>query len=308
MKSSRSTKVKPDKEEECGIWLDTKELKQKKQNRTRPIISRSSVSVLFSFTQTRLNMPVTRQSSISSFFTPKPTDPNRSETHTEMTHTGSKRKHHLTIDSSCHTPELHLQNWDADWERPKDTDGKEQRFLRLIRGEEDEPPEKRKPVAHHTEEYPNLTHTFLHGASREAPPSPKDADKHEARDQKLTVLVSRSVNEHRGRSSATPRRKTNASPGKRTGKENRCPASPIQNTPPSPFKRRLVSRLTERHTLPNASETLAGLFTQDSEGLCVIAHRDREGRSQSDAASVTEEEDEEMLFTQDSEGNMVIKH
>jgi len=27
----KSTKVKPAEEEECGIWLDTKELKEKKQ-------------------------------------------------------------------------------------------------------------------------------------------------------------------------------------------------------------------------------------------------------------------------------------
>lgn len=31
MKSSKSTKAKPAEEEECGIWLDTKELKEKKQ-------------------------------------------------------------------------------------------------------------------------------------------------------------------------------------------------------------------------------------------------------------------------------------
>lgn len=37
MKSTKNTKVKPAasaKEEECGIWLDTKEIKEKKQQVT----------------------------------------------------------------------------------------------------------------------------------------------------------------------------------------------------------------------------------------------------------------------------------
>lgn len=37
MKSTKNTKVKPAasaQEEECGIWLDTKELKEKKQQVT----------------------------------------------------------------------------------------------------------------------------------------------------------------------------------------------------------------------------------------------------------------------------------
>lgn len=68
-------------------------------------------------------------------------------------------------------------------------------------------------------------------------------------------------------------------------------------------------------------ESLATLFTQDSEGFRVIAHRGLQTRSplkdQSNLSTelvrtsvckyVVEDEDE-MLFTQDSQGNMVIKH
>ncbi|XP_041868549.1 aurora kinase A and ninein-interacting protein [Melanotaenia boesemani] len=68
-------------------------------------------------------------------------------------------------------------------------------------------------------------------------------------------------------------------------------------------------------------DSLATLFTQDSEGFRVIAHRGLQTRSplkdQSNLSTeivrtnvytcVTEDEDE-MLFTQDSQGNMVIKH
>lgn len=66
----------------------------------------------------------------------------------------------------------------------------------------------------------------------------------------------------------------------------------------------------------------AALFTQDSEGFRVIAHRGPPTRSplrdESNVSSAgvrscpykyeDDEEEDEMLFTQDSQGNMVIKH
>ncbi|XP_044026716.1 uncharacterized protein LOC122863917 [Siniperca chuatsi] len=70
-------------------------------------------------------------------------------------------------------------------------------------------------------------------------------------------------------------------------------------------------------------DSLAMLFTQDSEGFRVIAHRGLQARSplkdQSNISAgvvrtsaykplVEEDEEDEMLFTQDSQGNMVIKH
>ncbi|CAG5891912.1 unnamed protein product [Menidia menidia] len=69
-------------------------------------------------------------------------------------------------------------------------------------------------------------------------------------------------------------------------------------------------------------DSLAMLFTQDSEGFRVIAHRGLLPRSplkdQSNQSvgimracahkSVSDEEDDEVLFTQDSQGNTVIKH
>uniref|UniRef100_UPI003AB03792 uncharacterized protein n=1 Tax=Centroberyx gerrardi TaxID=166262 RepID=UPI003AB03792 len=70
-------------------------------------------------------------------------------------------------------------------------------------------------------------------------------------------------------------------------------------------------------------DSLAMLFTQDSEGFRVIAHRGLQARSPlkdhtnlsmgvvkrtSAYKSLVEDEEEEMLFTQDSQGNMVIKH
>ncbi|KAI3358582.1 hypothetical protein L3Q82_014999 [Scortum barcoo] len=70
-------------------------------------------------------------------------------------------------------------------------------------------------------------------------------------------------------------------------------------------------------------DSLAMLFTQDSEGFRVIAHRGLQARSplkdQSNISTATarmnafkslveEDEEDEMLFTQDSQGNLVIKH
>lgn len=80
----------------------------------------------------------------------------------------------------------------------------------------------------------------------------------------------------------------------------------------------------KRTQLPCKAEdedSLAMLFTQDSEGFRVIAHRGTRGRSplkdhsnintgmsEMSACKSLPEEEEEMLFTQDSQGNVVIKH
>lgn len=179
-------------------------------------------------------------------------------------------------------------------------------------------------------------------------PSPKHTDRHDLRDQKASVkgsiLTSRPENHKRLSASVNTNKyqeqswhKNKASHMKRMGKENSWLASP--------FKRHLISspakcRLKEKYTFSQiksgkelantetVGETFATLFTQDSEGFCVIAHRDQHLRSplsdQSNlsvgkdygnspsAASLEKEEESdlepEMLFTQDSEGNMVIKH
>ncbi|TMS18643.1 Aurora kinase A and ninein-interacting protein [Larimichthys crocea] len=85
-----------------------------------------------------------------------------------------------------------------------------------------------------------------------------------------------------------------------------------------------VKKLVPQQSCRAADEdSLAMLFTQDSEGFRVIAHRGLQTRSplkdQSNMStgtrrtiaykSLVEEDDEdEMLFTQDSQGNLVMKH
>nr|XP_046181538.1 aurora kinase A and ninein-interacting protein [Oncorhynchus gorbuscha]XP_046181539.1 aurora kinase A and ninein-interacting protein [Oncorhynchus gorbuscha] len=69
-------------QEECGVWLDTVDLKEKAKQRRplRPIskqlnpLARSggySLAVALNFTQTKIQIPVNKQTSISSFFTPQ---------------------------------------------------------------------------------------------------------------------------------------------------------------------------------------------------------------------------------------------
>lgn len=181
---------------------------------------------------------------------------------------------------------------------------------------------------------------------------PKDLqefkDKHVLGDQSTTIqrstLTSRPINTNHKKAKAfaitnidqeQSLYKPKASPVKLIGKENRQPASPIHKSHSSPFKRNLSpakSRLKEKYIHSDTEMTgdsLAMLFTQDSEGFCVIAHRDQHPRSplkdhgnvsnntdywnNPSVRSLDKEEEEsdleaEMLFTQDSEGNVVIKH
>ncbi|KAF0024834.1 hypothetical protein F2P81_023636 [Scophthalmus maximus] len=75
-------------QEDCGVWLDTVQLKGKaKQKRPSRPISKLlnpfaggggySLSVALNFTQTKMEMPKTKQSSISAFFTRQPTGTKR---------------------------------------------------------------------------------------------------------------------------------------------------------------------------------------------------------------------------------------
>ncbi|XP_039977506.1 uncharacterized protein LOC120786251 isoform X2 [Xiphias gladius] len=87
----------------------------------------------------------------------------------------------------------------------------------------------------------------------------------------------------------------------------------------TPFKK----RSPQQQSREVDEDSLDMLFTQDSEGFRVIAHRGLQVRSplkdQSNMSSgvvrtsvfkslVEKDEEDEMLFTQDSQGNMLIKH
>uniref|UniRef100_A0A8C5DL80 Uncharacterized protein n=2 Tax=Gouania willdenowi TaxID=441366 RepID=A0A8C5DL80_GOUWI len=93
----------------------------------------------------------------------------------------------------------------------------------------------------------------------------------------------------------------------------------IWTKPHSPLKTAALAAQQQSKGLED--ESFSALFTQDSQGLRVIAHRDVEGRSPlrdqgniftgvvKSYNSVDDDEEEDgMLFTQDSQGNVVIKH
>lgn len=119
---------------------------------------------------------------------------------------------------------------------------------------------------------------------------------------------------------ASPRKHFPVRPWKKADKEE---------SQDSQFKWTKPSRSPLKKQAPQQScravdeDSLAMLFTQDSEGFRVIAHRGLQARSplkdQSNMSNVTartraykslveEDEEDEMLFTQDSQGNLVIKH
>lgn len=112
---------------------------------------------------------------------------------------------------------------------------------------------------------------------------------------------------------ASPRKHIPVQLWKRADKEESC-VSQFKWTKPSssPIK------APQQSCRAVDEDSLAMLFTQDSEGFRVIAHRGLHARSplkdQSNMRTsaykslVEEDEEDEMLFTQDSQGNLVIKH
>ncbi|KAK5855092.1 hypothetical protein PBY51_005227 [Eleginops maclovinus] len=119
--------------------------------------------------------------------------------------------------------------------------------------------------------------------------------------------------------SASPQKHNPVHPWKWADKDERL-ESQFKWTKPSSSP--LKKRAPQKSCREVDQDSLAMLFTQDSEGFRVIAHRDLQTRSplkdQSNTnagtgrtsayKSLVEEEEDEMLFTQDSQGNMVIKH
>ncbi|XP_056154004.1 uncharacterized protein LOC130128415 [Lampris incognitus] len=79
MKTSKPTS-QASTQEECGVWLDTVQLKGRaKQKRftcpiskvLNPFAGGYNLAVALNFTQTKMKMPITKQSSISSYFAPQ---------------------------------------------------------------------------------------------------------------------------------------------------------------------------------------------------------------------------------------------
>ncbi|XP_019946282.2 aurora kinase A- and ninein-interacting protein [Paralichthys olivaceus] len=152
MKTSKPAR-KAAAQEECGVWLDTVQLKGKaKQKRLarRPIskllnpfaeAGGYSLAVALNFTQTKMEMPKTKQSSISAFFTPQPRDLNEksasdkpnmdpmqssssASTSTAPVASGTKRRRGAHLENSDSEPGV-----DKEWESENVTEPEETLWL-----------------------------------------------------------------------------------------------------------------------------------------------------------------------------------
>ncbi|KAF7691152.1 aurora kinase A and ninein-interacting protein [Silurus meridionalis] len=400
-------------QEECGVWLDAAALREKKQRKAvRPIskllnpLARAggySMAVALNFTQTKMEMPATKQSTISKFFLPQSKKKKDAEDSSFMlpsgmsstplpaAHTGTKRKRKMIFEltselenvSGCSSL-IDQQGYDAGIERASgevcNEEDKEQQFLHLLWGyqsEECEPAGKRRTdnitVETQNESSKAITvawpkevteslHTYqkhhenlwirrnICAENSDGSSTSLSADDVYTQEHVLQKNTSRSTTEIRNmtkhlKSYNGPeifKQKHQWSPVKRDDDENNRPTSLI--TARSPFKQKVCSspakhssdlnrklcqtpKKSIREARENDEDSYSTLFTQDSEGFRVIAHRrkqsrcpltdqtnSRESRENMSILSVrfleTENSDlePEMLFTEDSQGNMVIKH
>ncbi|XP_062846587.1 aurora kinase A- and ninein-interacting protein [Trichomycterus rosablanca] len=414
MKSTKSKKCTSAPSEDCGVWLDASERRAKQQQKqVRPIskllnpLARAggySTAVALNFTQTKMQMPVTRQSTISSFFLPRSKtneDPDdfsssgpswMSSTPLPQALTGTKRKREKLFELSSESDnfilnkaEIQPMDFNAESESKSERickdPRKEQQFFHLIWGyQSDEPAEKRRPentkIENITDTQQEGNETIFHGF--------KDSD--ELENTHETMLHKEQTQENMEDSPAplTERDYRNKVPLKDRNvmakkistrsdiasqerrknpfrfqedselaeqfhqasvmikdKENIRP----NNTEFSPVKQHLTlsnspAKLNVhikgkscrtptksiRYSVESEEDSMAMLFTQDSEGFRVIANRSQWsrrplkdqtnsllGRDCFNISAVNSLESEnsvepEMLFTQDSQGNMVIKH
>ncbi|KAL6099779.1 uncharacterized protein ACO6RY_01531 [Pungitius sinensis] len=385
MKTSKPS-LQTSAEEECGIWLDTVQLKGKaKQKRLARPISKQlnpfaggggySLAVALNFTQTKMEMPKTKQSSISTFFAPRDRVL-KQMSNSKIPNTDPVQPSPSDFDSSVpgvnheakteHLAESEAAQWQAAEEQMEDINPPQSK-KRLIAAFS-LPCDSQPPQAWSQD--PLLTCSqYCEGEFYLPEKRQKNILAKNVCDSEpafLKCLQSEDTfgiqNNLEARTSTQESFEQFHSSQMNQGKENRRflsfksprkhsslfhiePLSDHKCTKPktaSPQKY-VPLRCLESHfnwTKPSSSplkktaptvsctvadeDSLAMLFTQDSEGFRVIAHRGLQARSPlknksnissvmvrtSTYKSLVEEEDEEdeMLFTQDSQGNTVIKH
>ncbi|TRZ01710.1 hypothetical protein DNTS_003596 [Danionella cerebrum] len=273
MKSSKnkenSLTLATEREEECGIWLDTKELKEKKQQKLlcgpfsgllKPVLRPRDFDSLRSSPNKPKFPKVTRQSSINSFFSSKHTGSSQAGVSTSTcseTHSGAKRNHSTTLDLSRELTDnpSEMVELKCDVQGLSKKDKLETHLRHSSQGEE--PPEKKRFVSQHEGLYKDAQNenqlctdpiTDTKSKSSESirehflqSPAPKNAETlilGEQKDNlKGSVLTSRAVNAIRSPNKHQENSfKSRASPVKWKGKENNWCTSPVKSPPSSPFK------------------------------------------------------------------------
>ncbi|KAK1880492.1 Aurora kinase A and ninein-interacting protein [Dissostichus eleginoides] len=380
MKTSKPS-LQTSTQEECGVWLDTVQLKGKaKQKRAPRPISKLlnpftdgrgySLSVALNFTQTKIEMPKTKQSALSTFFTAQrrvlnkmttsevpntdhlqPSSSAASSTHALTAPTpvlsGTKRRREMDLEiSDLHNSDPCVYHeWESEnvaepeaseWQEREASHTHSQNMDREYGDEQFEeinPPQSKRRVTaassfpadsqlppqawsqdplltfsqYYDDECDQIHEKNTTGKNSE-PSFPYSLQSEDAFGIQIDVEEPKS---------ASPQKHIPVQLWKRADKEE-SPESQFKWTKPSTS---LKKRAPQQSCREVDEDSLAMLFTQDSEGFRVIAHRGLQTRSplkdQSNTNSGTGrtsaytslvEEEDEMLFTQDSQGNMVIKH
>ncbi|TDH04131.1 hypothetical protein EPR50_G00148980 [Perca flavescens] len=319
-------------QDECGVWLDTVQLKGKaKQKRlARPISkllnpfagSRAyNLAVALNFTQTKMEMPKTKQSSISTFFAPqrrvlnkmstsetmdpvRPSSPSTSSTRALTAPTpvvsGTKRRREIDRDFyNCEPCVDHAWKSEnvtepeaAEWQEPAASHTPSQNVYEFEEEqfEEINPPQSKRRLT---------AASSLTGDSQPLP---------QAWSQDPLLTCSQYFE---GESYPTNQKNITA---KNFSDSKQSFLNSLQSEEAFGIQIDVEGRTSTQNHFHSS---------QDSEGFRVIAHRGLQARSplkdQSNISSGTErkstykslieqEEEDEMLFSQDSQGNMVIKH
>lgn len=390
---------------ECGVWLDTVQMKgkAKKKQLRRPISKLLNpftdgegynVAVALNFTQTKIEMPKTKQSSISNFFTREhrvlkkmstsegPTTDGQEPcllstlTSPESVASGARTVHKedrelCTSDNQPHWSDVDYKPGEQNisepgdvmwWEIDKESHGSfpnTHNDYKEERCEDMSPSRTKRRISGAT-----LSTVFCNSSQGLLMHNHQDSEsqpfsqKRTLSDTEPTFLHSLYTEKAFGRLINAEGRTSTQKPSKdfqvsQMDKENTTqfkspkkplPLSHIQpllnhsklGSPKKPIPNEMWRKADEsfnsqfKCTKPKSSwmplrdsdeDSMAMLFTQDSEGFSVIAHRGLQARSplkdQSNVSTMSPsrscdvkclEEDEDMLFTQDSQGNVVIKH
>nr|XP_057903059.1 aurora kinase A and ninein-interacting protein isoform X2 [Doryrhamphus excisus] len=297
--------------EECGVWLDTVQMKGKAMKKREKAGSISkmlnpqgkgagySLAVVLSFTQTRIQMPKTKQSSITTFFSP------RRPSAFPQSPLGRVSIPDVFLCSRCLLTTV--QGGKMESEKTTLSSPSTERAARAASRMSD------SVGCQAPEEQLEELKEFSFGMDVEGKSSPQKHMSSSQMDEgeEENMLPSYSS----GRPSSHPTRLSRAA----------SPLKPIQepNTEENIHGRYswMEAARSHREDGRDADEEdgLAMLFTQDSDGFRVMAHPGLRARSplndpsnatrmKANRAYTSPLEEEELLFTQDSQGNMLIKH
>ncbi|XP_046906561.1 uncharacterized protein LOC124488103 isoform X2 [Hypomesus transpacificus] len=408
MKTSKSAQQTS---EQCGVWFDTVDLKVKaKKKMVLPISKQLNplarhggyrLGVALNFTQTKIQMPNTKQSSITAFlapahcvvnqahaepkvepaFTSSSTSTGRSTTSTNQMSSGTKHKQEIVPELS----EEHRVDVGCEWSRKKmgetgATAWPEEVITLPVdmyhaseQEKEDkgtEEPKRKRDIYKHSSQMekgspgePCSENLWSTGSSPQyrqhlAEPDQMDCVTHDSEDRDVrtrtqetprarhectgSVMCESLLSEVGFGLGAEGRTSTQRTPASTPwmsqdggSRENhplsssaafprtRAPLSPLGNAPLSSQNRWMEAK-PQKGVLHGPLSDTEMLFTQDSEGFRVIAHRGPSVQSRSCPKSHTNvaagskdrglatcvalDQENEIFFTQDSEGNIVIKH